>query len=80
MSISVTKSTIISTITGIVLYCLLSLGTRISGIQEWIPGFLALNSNANINLVSIFYQLLVSLLISYLAVQFASNKFKKVVL
>ncbi|KQL33558.1 hypothetical protein AN960_21035 [Bacillus sp. FJAT-25509] len=63
MSISVATSAILSTI---------------SGIQEWVPGYLALNLSANINLVSLVYQLLVSLLISYLAVQFPSNKFKKV--
>jgi ABC-2 type transport system permease protein len=78
MSISVTKSAIVSTISGIVLYVLLTLTTRISGIQEWVPGYLALNSSANINLVSIVYQLLASLLISYLAVLFACNRFKKI--
>ena len=62
MLISIRGSAIFSTIAGIVLYTVLSLGARTVDIGQWVPGYLALYSLADFNALIVIYQLILGVI------------------
>lgn len=56
MYLSIKSGTVVSTIIGIAIYAVLSLMTRIPGIQIFVPGYFALSSGVNIGIANTVLQ------------------------
>ena len=78
MFISIKYSAIVSTISGCILFAVLSLGTGASEIGQWIPGYFALNASANSNSMTISYQFLICILLILVLPIVSTKLFQKI--
>ncbi len=78
MFVSIKKSAIFATISGVIVYAILSLGSRILGLGKWVPGYLALNASADFNRGTILYQMTISITLMIIFLYASIKKFSKI--
>ncbi len=78
MFISTKSSAIFSTVVGLTIYAVLTVASRVEGLGNWIPGYLALNSSAaEINRLTIGYQTCLGIIIILVMLWASIRQFNK---